>query len=246
MKRFRPGLVPTLVVLALLPTLVALGCWQLSRAEHKRALLAMHAARQLEEPLTVERLRESSEPAFRRVQLRGRFDARHSILLDNRMRGGKAGVELLQPFQDEASGVWLLVNRGWLAWPDRRLPVTFETPSRSLALQAWVHEATGQLLQLRADPVAGQWPRLLNGIEPRHLWQELEREGIAHELRLEPGPASYRLDWPVVTTEPEKHLGYAVQWFALATALLALYLYFGWNPRKENPHVQRDPSDGHA
>ncbi|WP_369009231.1 SURF1 family cytochrome oxidase biogenesis protein [Actinomadura sp. BRA 177] len=34
------------------------------------------------------------------------------------MRDGKAGVELLQPFHDQASGLWLLLNRGWLPWRD--------------------------------------------------------------------------------------------------------------------------------
>ncbi|CNM33109.1 Uncharacterized conserved protein [Mycobacterium tuberculosis] len=36
---------------------------------------------------------------------------------------------------------------------------------------------------------------------------------------------------------PEKHLGYAVQWFAMSLALLALYLYLGWHTtKKEKPH----------
>jgi cytochrome oxidase assembly protein ShyY1 len=48
------------------------------------------------------------------------------------MRDGKAGVELLQPFHDQASGQWLLVNRGWLPWPDRRVPVQFVTPDQAL------------------------------------------------------------------------------------------------------------------
>ncbi|EVT88861.1 hypothetical protein Z046_30065 [Pseudomonas aeruginosa VRFPA09] len=37
---FRPGLLPTLVVLGLLPVLLWLGTWQLQRADEKRALLA--------------------------------------------------------------------------------------------------------------------------------------------------------------------------------------------------------------
>ena len=62
---------------------------------------------------------------------------------------------------------------------------------------------------------------------------------FAHELRLEPGPATYRLDWPVVAMGSEKHLGYAVQWFALATTLVLLYLYFGWHHNKEKRHGHR-------
>lgn len=247
MRPFRPGVVPTLVVLALLPGLVALGCWQLGRADEKRALLAIHAERRVEAPLAGGQLAQVPDPAYRRVHLYGRFDSEHSLLLDNRMRDGRAGVELLQPFHDQASGLWLLVNRGWLPWPDRREPVQFETPAQALALEATVYVAPGATFQLHPDPVDGQWPHLLTAIDPARLWQQLGREGFAHELRLEPGPASYRLDWPVVAMGPEKHLGYAVQWFALATALVLLFLYFGWHDKKkENDHGRRNESTGHA
>lgn len=247
MRPFRPGVVPTLVVLALLPGLIALGCWQLGRADEKRALLAIHAERRVEAPLASGQLAQVPDPAYRRVHLYGRFDSEHSLLLDNRMRDGRAGVELLQPFHDQASGLWLLVNRGWLPWPDRREPVQFDTPAQALALEATVYVAPGATFQLHPDPVGGQWPHLLTAIHPARLWQQLGREGFAHELRLEPGPASYRLDWPVVAMGPEKHLGYAVQWFALATALVLLFLYFGWHDKKkENDHGRRNESTGHA
>jgi len=37
-----------------------------------------------------------------------------------------------------------------------------------------------------------------------------------------------------------------VQWFALAVALVLLYLYFGWHNKKENPHGRRHHSTGSA
>lgn len=243
MRPFRPGWIPTLVVLALLPGLLSLGCWQLRRADEKRALLDTYTERQIEAPVAAAQLRQLPDPAFYPVHLYGRFDAEHSLLLDNQMRDGKPGVELLQPFHDQASGQWLLVNRGWLPWPDRRVPVRFDTPGQPLALEASVYVAPGKTFQLHPDSTAGQWPHLLTAIDPAALWQQLGREGFAHELRLQPGPASYRLDWPVVAMGPEKHLGYAVQWFALATALLLLYLYFGWHHNdKENRHGRRHES----
>lgn len=247
MKPFRPGWIPTLVVLALLPGLIALGFWQLGRADDKRALMDSYAERQVEAPLAAAQLAQLPDPAFFRVHLYGRFDARHSLLLDNQMRDGQAGVELLQPFHDQASGQWLLVNRGWLPWPDRRVPVQFVTPDQPLALDASVYVAPGKTFQLHPDPAGGQWPHLLTAVDPAGLWQLLGREGFAHELRLEPGSASYRLGWPVVAMGPEKHLGYAVQWFALATTLVLLYLYFGWhNHNKENRHGRRHESTERA
>uniref|UniRef100_UPI002587C9F2 SURF1 family protein n=1 Tax=Pseudomonas sp. TaxID=306 RepID=UPI002587C9F2 len=106
-RRFRPGLLPTLVVLALLPVLVSLGFWQLGRAEEKRQLLALDAQHRMAQPITSTQLDGLQAPAFRRVRLHGQFDPDHSLILDNRQREGHVGVELVQPFRDQASGQWL-------------------------------------------------------------------------------------------------------------------------------------------
>ena len=100
--------------------LLALGGWQLQRADEKSALLASQEARRQAPAQPIGELERSADPAFQRVLLRGYFDAEHSLLLDNRTRDGRVGVELLQPFYDQPSGLWLLLNRGWLPWPDRR------------------------------------------------------------------------------------------------------------------------------
>ena len=238
MTRFRPGFAPTLVVLAVLPLLVFLGFWQLDRGEQKRELLNHYAERQVAAPVTVGQLLTFDDPAFRRVQLRGHFDGQHSLLLDNRMRDGKVGVELLQPFQDQASGQWLLLNRGWIEWPSRRTPPVFSTPDQLLDLEGWVYESPGAPFQLRADPTTGDWPRLVTAVFPARLWDELGRIGFNDEVRITPGPAAYQADWPVIATGmgPEKHTAYAVQWFAMALALCGLYGYLGWHNAREKRH----------
>lgn len=136
-KCFRPGVAPTVVVLVLLPLMVGLGFWQLSRGHEKQLLVDSYADRRAADPISSAQLNDKADPAFRRVRLRGQFDAEHSVFLDNRLRDGKAGVELLQPFHDQASGLWLLLNRGWLPWPDRRTPPIFTTPDQPVNLDAW-------------------------------------------------------------------------------------------------------------
>jgi surfeit locus 1 family protein len=240
---FRPGVLPSVVVALLLPLLVGLGFWQLARAEEKRALLAGFEARQHAEPIAVTELERRSDFAHLRIRLQGQFDERHSLLLDNRQRGGQVGVELLQPFYDQPSGLWLLVNRGWLPWPDRRNPPAFTTPEQPLQLVARVHVPVGEAFQLQADPAGGAWPRLITVVEPERLWRQLGRGGMAYEVRLEPGPAAYQAEWPLVAMGPEKHTGYAVQWFALAAALIGLYLYLGiHNSRQTAREKQHEPS----
>jgi len=233
MKRFAPGVLPSLLVLVLLPLLISLGFWQLGRGEEKRLMLAHYAERRAEQSVLIDQLVISDDLAYRRVQLRGHFDPEHALLLDNSTREGKAGVELIQPFEDEASGIWAWVNRGWLPWPDRRVLPAFDTPKQTLSLQAWVYVLPGTF-QLQADAANAPWPRLVTAVEPGKLWAELGRDGFPQELRMESGLAAYRVDWPIVAMGPEKHLGYAVQWFSMATALLGLYLYLGWHQAKNN------------
>ncbi|GAB3371385.1 SURF1 family protein [Azotobacter armeniacus] len=234
-RHFRPGWAPSLLVALLLPVLIGLGFWQLSRAEDKRALLAQFEARRQAEPLDPSALDAAGALAWQRVRLHGRFDPEHSLLLDSRTRAGRPGVELLQPFRDD-SGRWLLVNRGWLPWPDRRVPPVFATPGAPLALTAWVYRPPGNPFLLK-NAAGDAWPRLVNRVDAAALWTELGRDGLPVELRLEPGPAAYAVDWPLLAMAPEKHLGYAVQWFALAAALLALFIYLGIHSARETPHV---------
>lgn len=230
---FHPGWLPSLLVLLLLPLLIGLGLWQLERAEEKRALLAAEEAAGRMPAQVLGELQAQGLAAFQRVRLYGRFDAEHAVLLDNRQRGGRPGVELLQPFLDQASGHWLLVNRGWLPWTDRRRLPVFDTPAGELALLASVYRPPGTAFLL-GDGAPGQgWPRLVNALDAGALWRELGRDGLAVELRLQPGPASYVGDWPVVAGGVERHLGYAVQWFALAATLLGLYLWLGVRQARE-------------
>ncbi|HLF66727.1 MAG TPA: SURF1 family cytochrome oxidase biogenesis protein, partial [Gammaproteobacteria bacterium] len=44
-------------------------------------------------------------------------------------------------------------------------------------------------------------------------------------------PAGFVRDWQIKTLPPSKHLGYAVQWFALALTLIILYVGVNLQPR---------------
>ncbi len=239
MSGFRPGLLPALLVLLLVPGLLWLGFWQLDRGEQKRALLARQEARQQAEPLAPQALDYTEDPAYSRVHLQGRFDAEHSFLLDSRTRDGQVGVELLQPFHDDPSGRWVLVNRGWIPWPDRRIPPRFDTPDGALKLAAWVYAPSQQPFLLARRMVDG-WPKLTSYVDVKEIWQLLGRDGVPFELRLAPaGGLPGRLAGH--HHDPGKHLGYAVQWFALAAALLGLFVYLGIHRAKEIDHERHEP-----
>src|SRR5690606_5018678 len=114
----------TLMCLLLLPLLLRLGFWQLSREEEKRELQALYEERLQRLPVPLESLDAGSDLQYVPVSIQGRFDNSRYFLLDNRVHEGRVGYEAIVPFLS-SSGLVVFVNRGWLPGTgDRqRLPV---------------------------------------------------------------------------------------------------------------------------
>src|SRR5882672_3935668 len=89
---FRPPAWALALALAACGAGIALGNWQTGRAAQKRALAAAQA------PLT----------------LRGTFEPKYTVLLDNKLHRGRPGYHMVQPLRT-APGKYVLVNRGWTA-----------------------------------------------------------------------------------------------------------------------------------
>jgi len=219
--RFAPRPLATVVTAAAVAAFTALGCWQLDRGAEKRALAADFASAgpAIELPPAGAAL-----PRYQRLIARGSYDAGHQFLLDNRIRAGAAGVEVLTPLLlDDGSAV--LVNRGWLPFGDDRgrLPAASVGPEPRLV--------AGRFSELPRAPVAlaappsANWPRLVNYPTHEELATMLDRDLRPGMILLDPGaPDGYDRDWRLAGTTPERHLGYAVQWFALAATAAAIWL----------------------
>ncbi|WP_256669937.1 SURF1 family protein [Pseudomonas sp. OIL-1] len=232
--RFRPGWLLSLWVLAFMPLLLGLGWWQLERAEEKRQMQAVIDQAESAVPVPLHDAIRLPDPAWRPVHLEGRFDSQYIWLLDNRIRDGQAGVEVLQVFHDLPSGEQVLVNRGWLPWPDRRIAPQIDTPQGEQRLDAqMVAPSEAGFLQQNGS-VSEAWPRLISSIELQSMTDQADIELLPHVARLRSGsPAAFTLDWPALPMTASKHTGYAVQWFALALALLILFIWAGFRPEPD-------------
>lgn len=204
------------------------GFWQLSRAEDKRLLLAGFDAGARAQAVAPPGPMESTETfRYRPIRAEGRFDPEHQILLDARTRDGKAGYEVLTPLV--RSGQAILVNRGWVpANPDRRqLP--------EIAVGRQLRQVSGLLDQLPRAALAMEpgaatgWPRIMLFPAAADISAALNYPVADYQLLLDPAePDGYRRDWRPALMSPAQHLGYAVQWFALAAALVVLYAVLNW------------------
>ena len=99
-RRFRPTLWGTIAAAAGVASTVALGLWQLDRAQQKEAQAARQAELERGPPLRIERA-GSLPPAFelRPVEAYGRFEPAGVVWLDNRVRKGIAGYEVVMPLR---------------------------------------------------------------------------------------------------------------------------------------------------
>jgi cytochrome oxidase assembly protein ShyY1 len=74
-------------------------------------------------------------------------------------------------------------------------------------------------------PAATGWPRLVQYPRMEELSAALGRELAPRQVLLDPGvPDGYVRAWSVPGAPPDRHLGYAVQWFAFAAVAGAIWL----------------------
>jgi cytochrome oxidase assembly protein ShyY1 len=82
------------------------------------------------------------------------------------------------------------------------------------------------------------WPRVVQHVDLARIQEQLGVPLLPFVLRLSPASDhGYERDWPVrAGLTLERHVGYAVQWFALAAALVGLCVWVA---------VKRAPQEHH-
>jgi surfeit locus 1 family protein len=234
--RFAPTLWPTVAFALVFPFLLSLGYWQMDRASAKQDLVEQRAESELTAPLAIVKgSRFTDEDRYRPATVRGRYDGEQQWLLDNRVYRGQPGYHVFTPFVlDGDSRPSLLINRGWVAVGESReflprLPVTEQSVTLSGRLDS----------PASVGLVVGVVP--LESVASRVLVQSLDIAALAaarqmdlkrYALVIDDGQVGgLQYDWsPIPEMGPEKHLGYAVQWFGLAVALLIIFV--GVNTRR--------------
>lgn len=228
--RVKPDWKANILVVVLLPCLVSLGNWQMGRAEQKRELKAQYELRQQQPALNLEQLLDEADLRYRRVRLIGQFDNTKNLFLDNRIRQGVFGYEVISLFKLDNHDSWVPVNRGWIKGDvsRRSLPV-IPAISGDLELAGQVYTPVGEAFSLGAEHSSG-WPRVIQNLDTNALAEELGIDIVAFSVRLDADmPAALQAKWSVVNIQPEKHTAYAFQWFAMAVALLIIALLANTN-----------------
>ena len=222
------GLAGLLAVLIGIALLLSLGFWQLDRRAWKRDLIASIEERSNTPPIALPgQLEEVPDLEFLRAEAGGVFDHEQELYLVARTLEGKVGFHVLTPLK-LGDGRLLLVDRGWVP-PELKL----QSARAESQLQGRVL-VTGLL---RSDGWKGQsWIRPDNRPE-QNEWLYIDLDAMAEAIgrpdltrdyylqSLEgSGGEGYPRAVPSRSNIRDDHLQYALTWFALAIALVAIYV----------------------
>lgn len=227
-KTFKPNLIPTIVTLLILPILLRLGFWQLDRAEEKRELIAVFQQQNGLGPLLINGdIKFDEKLNYRIAEVEGSYNLSRQIFIDNKIYQGKTGVYVMTPFKLKNSEYSVLVNRGWVPMAiDRAALPKIKTPTNILKL-------SGKIKVLGKKPfMVGEkfqsnegWPALMQWVNLTDIENKSGLKLLPYIFLLdEKEQSGYVRDWKPVVMQPEKSTSYAVQWFALALALVIIYI----------------------
>jgi len=221
---FKARLVPTLAAAAGVLVTALLGNWQLNRAADK-AQLQLRIEQASGHPL----LHIGPAPVnpmdvtYFLVEASGEFKSDGTVYVDNRVRKGVAGYEVVTPLQIDASASYVLVKRGWIeAGPDRNNLPKVTTPAGVVTVEGVALPGNPRLFELSARVQSGR------------LWENVtvDRYREAFTLKLQPimiqqhndlGDALVR-EWTRPDAGADRHRAYAVQWFGLCAAIIVIYV----------------------
>ncbi|TQV73760.1 SURF1 family protein [Aliikangiella marina] len=219
-----------MIFLVLQTILNELGFWQLNRAKEKQYRIAQLERGSQTVVTDLSSLTQQQIDQFQSVDLITELVGYHILLLDNKIDNKRSGYHVLHVAKDNISGKQFLVNRGWIyAGQDRDKLPEIELPDQSWQVSARIYPIAEEVISTASAQIeeSRDYIRLpvldkksLTEIESR-LSVELE----PYVLRLnESSEAALKTNWMWTNMPPEKHLAYAVQWFALALALLIVSL----------------------
>lgn len=232
-REFKPSLLMTFISLSGVVVFVALGLWQLDRAAFKQAILDKYEARLQADFSVFDEQEPLQKQEYRRVIIPGRYDALHTLLLDNQLSDGQAGYHVITPFELD-SGSYVLVNRGWVSLGRSRQTLPeIKTPESEIEVKGVVVKPASEGFRMGEIVLDDNWPKVVPFVDIDILQPAFDGRLLPMMLWLSPEQNDfYKRNWQPVWQSPEKSEAYAVQWFSFA--VIAAFLFVLLNLRKRN------------
>jgi surfeit locus 1 family protein len=221
----------TLLAAAGIALTLALGQWQIGRAQYKEGLQDRYEALSREPAVNVGgQMIAVDDVLLRRVEVRGEYAPRFTVFVDNQIHQHRPGFHVATPLRISGSQRYVLVNRGWVASPQDRSMPQILTPAGEQVVQGVAVGYSERYLELSTKVAEG------------NIWQNLVFERYRQATGLDLQPFILRQEsvaedglvraWNRPDLGRNTHLAYAFQWYALSLAMFIYYLV---------THVKRRP-----
>ena len=222
-----------LIVTIVISILCSLGSWQIARYEDKKERVIQISERQAQGVIEHRMLTTLNLSDVRDVMINisPLEDSDKYLWLDNQQSNGQIGFKLVVPVNTEEG--WLLVNMGWVKGRKDRL-----TLPNIPALEELTKPLTGAIsipgINRFVTETAlndGQFPKVIQQIEISRLGDLIDKPLLPYMLTVTQPSEDYIRQWTPVVMAPEKHIGYAIQWFGLAIAAFIIY-FIAWRKKR--------------
>lgn len=167
--------------------------------------------------------------AYRNVFFVGTPLTDRQFLLDNQIRNGKAGVNVITPFERDDGSI-ILVDRGWIEFSREQIP-SVQLAAERVQIQGEVYIPAGKAFSLGSmDEGMSAWPRLITHLDYTSIGERLGTAIPELTIRMDPYTTphpvpAYLREWPEMTRlQPDRNRAYAIQWFAMAFTVLILFI----------------------
>lgn len=203
---------------------IGLGFWQLERAQEKKGMLKEQAKLAKLAPLRWEKA-DALPKQYQRLRVEGRY-LRQTFFLDNQHYQHQFGYHVIKPLLLRTGNV-LLIDRGWIAGelsrqhlPEVVIPENNRQVKGSVYYPSEKNWVLGQVLEKKE---ANKY--IIERVDTKLISQLLHKSVYPFIIRLDnDGRSGLVREWPIVAMPPERHYAYAVQWFAIATVVLILFI----------------------
>ena len=199
-----------------LALLLSLGTWQVKRAQQKATLLTLADSKDKEPQLIQQAPSDWNALNYQPVRLQGQWLPEQSFLLDNRVYQRQVGYELLTPFRLE-NGSLVMVNRGW----QPKQGAAVDLAERGESVSGVVYLPTRGYAIGDAISDTSQWPAVSLYLDMDAFAARLGQSLEPVVLVIDKNDSNALIPiWTPVVSGPERHWGYAAQWFGLALVLM--------------------------
>lgn len=212
-----------------IPLFIKLGLWQYNKAELRKEIQSSYNASLDQDALVLpDNLTDVDAWKYKKVKVKGQYETKYQILLDNQVEDNVAGFHVITPLRLDGSNDYVLINRGWVAGGAKHTDTpTINTPEHSLEIIGFVWVPSKKIFSLESDNEKSSW---------KTVWQHMDMERYQKSIPIHILPMVIKLDsksnaggfvrkWQLPASKIATNMGYAYQWFGFTIASILIFLF---------------------